>query len=65
MTLNFSPISSVQDAVELQKTADVRSWRSAASRNAGSLSPNSVPVVIPIVSAYGEDCAIGNPRPFD
>src|SRR5256885_7807264 len=26
MTLNFSPISSVQDAIELQKTADVRSW---------------------------------------
>src|SRR5436305_11945238 len=25
-TLNFSPISNVQDAVELQKIADVRSW---------------------------------------
>src|SRR5437764_8229145 len=39
----------------------------AASSNAGSLSPNSVSIVIPIpvVPPHEEDCAVGNPWPFD
>jgi hypothetical protein len=38
---------------------------SAASRNAGSCRPHSVPVFVSIVSDYGEDRAIRKPRTFD
>jgi hypothetical protein len=61
--MNFSSVW-----LNKEEAAGVRSWEDQQRpANAGSLSPNSVAVVVPIavVSAHEEDCTIRNPRPFD
>jgi hypothetical protein len=49
----------------LRKTAGVRSREIGCLQERRQVLPNSVPVVISIVSADEEHCTIGEPRPFD
>jgi hypothetical protein len=51
--------------LNLRKTAGVRSREIGCLQERRQLLPNSMPVVVPIVSAYEEHCTIGEPRPFD